>query len=135
MSLQALTLDTFQATGLILVFVTLLFGMKYPKIMSDINKENPNGELARKRERKRLLSSFILHCLPQILFYAIASYLFLPLALQIVMQSTFRLWNFNFILTAYIIITIWIWSILIWIIVLSFKMLLKVGSLKEYTNK
>lgn len=128
MSLQNLILDTFQATSLILVFVTLLFGMKYPKIMSDINKENPPGELAKKRERKRLKSSFIYHCLPQLLFYSIASYLFLPLAFQVIKQSTFKIWHFDFILTTYIVIAIWVWSILIWVIVLSLRMLVKIRS-------
>ena len=116
-------LNTFQATSLILVFVTLIFTVNYPKIIADINTNLPSGRMAIKREKRRLKNSLFKRCLPQILFFGISSYIFLPLFVNIVTSFDLNLWNFDFVPTAYILITFWIWYIFLWSLFLTIQLL------------
>lgn len=122
-------LDVFQATSLLIVFITVLFGLKYQVIIEDIKKEIPNGESAKKREKNRLTKSFFMNILTQIILLGSTSYIFLPIAVRIMVASEFRInfWNFDFLQTAYVMISIWLWVFFVWILWLAYKMIKKIS--------
>ena len=124
-------LNAIQATSVILVFVTLFFSMKYPEIMKSINKNHPvAGEVAMKNAKDELKSSFFVNCLPQIVVNTIFGYLFLPISIKVIQNSVFKIWNFDFLPTAFIFIVVWIWVLLIWNIYISIKLLQKICKYK-----
>lgn len=52
MELKDLVLEAFQATSIILVFVTMFFSMKHPIIIQDIGEEIPEGDIAKEDLKK-----------------------------------------------------------------------------------
>jgi hypothetical protein len=129
MNLNQAIKDTFQVLSLILVFVTLLFTLRYKEIVEDISKEVPEGERARNREKKRLRTSILTNCLPSFLLSGISFYLFLPLSITIIKSSKIELWNFDFLATAFILITFCVGSFFIWSSWLGIRLLWKVRSI------
>lgn len=129
MDLRQNLLDVFQATSVILVFVTVHFGVRYPIIVKDLDDtEFITGNNARDRARKRLWQSFRVNSLPQIILLGINSYMFLPLAIKIITVSEFKAWDFDYLLTAYIVMTFWSWFFFIWSFILGMKLLFKIFS-------
>lgn len=128
MDLRQLLLDAFQATSLLIVFITVLFGLRYQTIIEDINKDVPTGNLAKRREKRRLWGSFFINIFTQVIMIGLISYLFLPLIFKIVRINGLQIcfWNFDFLTTAFIFVTIYIWIFFIWTIVLGYKILKKI---------
>lgn len=83
MNIHQEILNICQATSVLLIFITMIFNLRYNTIVTDIEKELPNGKKARIRERRRVLHSFLINCLPQILFSGIVFYVFLPTVFEI----------------------------------------------------
>lgn len=54
--------------GIIIVFVTLLFGMKYTAIVNALTEECPEGPKAKSSLKRRLRSSIATNCLPVLFF-------------------------------------------------------------------
>lgn len=123
-------IDSFSATGVLLVFVIMLFSLKYPIIMADINRDGPRKDKTREceRERKRLMNSFIINCIPQTVILGITAYLFLPLTVHITKNSQFSFWEFDFVITMFVFVVIWIWIFFIWSLILGIKLFLKASS-------
>lgn len=127
MDLKSIIIDSFSATSVLLVFVIMLFSLRYPKIIEDIDKEIPREEKTREceREKRRLMHSFIINCIPQTLLLGITIYLFLPLTIYIIKNSQFSFWNFDFNITMFIFVVGWIWIFFIWSFILGLRVLLK----------
>jgi len=125
-------IDSFSATSVLLVFIIMLFSLRYPQIMQDINKEVPRKEKTKEceREKIRLMNSFIINCLPQIILLGITNYLFLPLTIHIIKNSRFNFWNFDFIITIFLFVVGWIWIFFIWSIILGLRVILKTLHIK-----
>lgn len=104
----------FQATSLILVFVTVLFGLRYPQIRDDIEEEIPAGQDARKRLRKKLCKSFLVNCGPLLLMNGAASYLFSPLFIRVLRRSRFQVWGFDFLRTSFLFIVVLVFIFFLW---------------------
>lgn len=126
MDLNKLILDAVQAVSLILVFVTMLFTLRYPGIIKDIGEDIPEGERAKKREKDRLLHSFLVNSLPPLFLNGIAAYIFLPLTIKIIKQTHISLWQFDFLPTAFVLISFWVWCFFIWSLYLGFRMIKKI---------
>jgi len=106
--------SSFEAISLILVFVVILFDLRYPRIFSDIQKEIPEGEHAKRQHRKKLQQSLLFNSGPLILINGVASYLFLPLFVRVVRVSHFEPWGFNFIYSSFIFITLVVLLFFLW---------------------
>lgn len=104
----------FQATSLILVFVTVLFGLRYPQIQDDIEEEIPAGQDAKKRLRKKLCKSLLVNCGPLLLINGAASYLFSPLFMRVLRRSRFELWSFDFSRTSFVFIVVLVFVFFLW---------------------
>jgi len=130
MEIKESILEAFQATSLILVFLSMLFTINYPKIIKDLNLEIRNGERAKKKQKDKLIKKFLIHCVPTFLLSLSSLYLFSPLTLKIIKNIEFKLWNFSFLPMSFLFIVIWVCFIFIWITILTYKMLNKIKSIK-----
>jgi hypothetical protein len=104
----------FEATSLILVFVTILFDLRYPKIQRDIRVEIPSGDKAKGRHREKLWQSLLVNCAPLLLINGAASYLFLPLFIRVLQESHLELWDFDFSRTSFVFITLVVFVFFLW---------------------
>jgi|LSQX01.1.fsa_nt_gb hypothetical protein len=125
MELRSLILDTFQALGIILVFVTLLFSMKYPYIMKTLASETPYGEKEKMRYRRKLTKSLATDCLPVLVLDLISLYVLLPLAVGLLASGMASFWDVNMLPMAYLAITIWLIVLTVWVAILTCKIACK----------
>lgn len=131
MDIDKLILDTFQAINLILVFGTILFGIRYQEIVREINQEQPlNGAKGLKKRKEELKNSFWIKCFPQIILFGGLLYLFLPIIVKVFQNCSFLFWNFNFLPTAFVFIYILIMVFFIWSIVLAVRILKKIKEIQ-----
>jgi len=130
MEIKESILEAFQATSLILVFLSMLFTINYPKIINDLNLEIRNGERAKKKQKDKLIKKFLIHCVPTFLLSLSSLYLFSPLTLKIIKNIEFKLWNFSFLPMSFLFIVIWVCFIFIWITILTYKVLNKIISIR-----
>lgn len=129
MGMRELILDAFQALGIILVFVTLLFSVKYPVIMGNLEKECPAGDKARKRFKAELKYSLVTDCLPVLFLTLISLYVLLPLASDMLKAGEISLWDSDMLPTTYLVITLWLLVLSAWVVVLNFNMIKKIWSI------
>ncbi len=132
MDFKSSIIDSFSATSVLLVFIIMLFSIRYPQIIQDINKEVPRKEKTKEceHEKRRLMHSFLINCLPQTILLGITNYLFLPLTIHIIKNSQLSFWNFDFILTIFLFVVGWIWIFFIWSIILGLRVILKTLHIK-----
>lgn len=119
-------LDAFQAISLLLVFVTMLFTLRYPAIVTDLNEETPSGLRARRKLADKLTRGFWMNAAPIILLDGAALYLLLPLAVEIIRSGTLMPWNADLLLRAYIFVVFWIGAFLVWSSLLGFRLVRKI---------
>lgn len=116
----------FEAISLILVFVTVLFGLRYPQIQSDIESSIPEGPKAKQRHRKTLWQSFMVNGVPLLLINGVASYLFLPLFVRVLRESRLNLWDFDFIRTSFVLIALLVFFFFLWSGYLAIRLLARI---------
>ena len=104
----------FQAISLILVFVTVFFGLRYSRIREHLGETIPAGPEARKQLRRKLAESLLINCAPLLLINGITSYLFAPLFVQVLKESNFELWDFSFTYTSFIFIALLVFIFFLW---------------------
>lgn len=121
----------FQATQLILVFITVLFGLRYDQIQKGIKEHIPDGKSAKKSLEDKLVKNFLINCLPLIIIIGTAFYLFFPLFCKIIITSHLELWNFDLGRTSFALIEVYIFLFLVWSCILTFKLLKRIWLLKK----
>jgi len=124
--------DSFDAIEIILVFIFVLFDIRYPKIVKDINADIPIAEriIARKQHHEKLIHSFLINSLPLIFINGFILYLLLPLVVQVFLTSKLDLWNFDFLRTSLILVFIFIFIFFTWSLYLGIKYLGKIRECK-----
>lgn len=113
--------EAFDVISLILVFVTILFDLRYPRIQSDLRKEIPDGEKARQQLRRELRQNLLTNCVPLLMINGIASYLFLPLLVRILSESHLDLWGFDFARTAFVLVAVLVTIFFLWSVYLAYR--------------
>ncbi len=85
---------SFDALGLILVFVTVIFGVKYSAIWNDIRSPipDPARKMDRRNHRRRLWHTFFTGCAPLFVITGAAWFLLLPLFVHVAGES-FHPWS------------------------------------------
>lgn len=116
----------FQATSLLLVFVTVLFGLRYPKILDNIKEEIPAGPDAKKKHKERLRRSLLSDCGPILIISGVISYLFLPLFVKVCSESHFELWDFDFARTSFFIIALLVFIVFLWSVSLIVRLVIRI---------
>ena len=117
--INELIFQSFDAIGLILVFVFVLFDIKHPRIKGLIGKTPPPKERASEFAdyRQSLWSSLFLDALPLVVVNGAVVYLFVPLFIRVLCGYRFDLWEFDFTQTAFIFVVIflaWFFGWAVW---------------------
>jgi len=122
----------FNGMSLLLVFITVLFGIRYPTAIEFLNSPDGDPEKAYEtRRRREKLGLFLIgQWTPLVVLSGIASYLLAPLATAIVATSRFSVWNFDIALTTYVFITMLLLMSFIWATALGLGLLAKWRRLK-----
>jgi hypothetical protein len=120
----------FQATQLILVFLTVLFSLGYPKIQKLLHREKPNGKTAKKDLVIELVETFH-HNMPLLLISMSMFWLFFPLFWKVVLNSRLEIWNFDFARTSFIFISLMIFFFSGWSIILMIKIVNRIKYISE----
>lgn len=83
----------FDALGLILVFVTVLFGLRYGPLARDLDTTTPPREVEhqRMRYRRMLWRSLSTNCLPLVVVNSAAVLILLPVLVEIVHHGDWSL--------------------------------------------
>ncbi|KXS38257.1 MAG: hypothetical protein AWU54_2226 [Candidatus Frackibacter sp. T328-2] len=129
MTLRQETLDAFQATSLILVFVTVFFNIKYPLIIENLNLKIPEGKKARQNLKDKMKTDLIINNLPTMILNGGSFYLFFPLTIKTIKTTNFEIFNFNILSTAFLFIEFWIGIFFIWSAILLVKTIIKIKSI------
>jgi hypothetical protein len=116
--------DSFGAISLILVFVFVWFDLRYPQIVAAIRADAPDPVQARARQnfRRMLMSGLLQKCVPLIVVNGVLVYLLLPLLVAVLRSSTLRLWNFDFIRTAFLFIFLFVAGFFAWSVGLGIQL-------------
>lgn len=126
--LTPLIKDSFAVISLILVFVFVLFDVRYPQITRLLQKDIPPAErkIERNATRKEIKEGLIRFSLPLAVIDGILLYLLLPLLVQVIQNSRLAVWNFDFARTAFVIIFGLIIFFFSWSIYLSYLLIKKI---------
>lgn len=129
MTLRQETLDAFQATSLILVFVTVFFNIKYPLIIENLNLKIPEGKKARRNLKDKMKKNLYINNLPTLILNGASFYLFLPLTIKTIKTTNFQIFEFNILSTSFVFIEFWIGIFFIWAAILLVKTIKKINSI------
>ena len=122
--------DSFNVISLLLVFVFVLFDIRYPQIIKELEKDIPDKdlELERKNHRKKLMNGLLYQNLPLIIVNGILLYLFLPLLITVLLNSRFQIRRFDFVRTAFVIVIMLIAAFFFWSIYLAYLLLKRIAA-------
>lgn len=125
--LRGQALDSLQALTIFVAFVTVLFGLRYPAIAAALGKPLSGSDkpIARENEKKELRRLFWSQCAPLALLAGAPAYLFLPLSVRIVRESSFSLWDFDTLKTGFVLLTGYLAVFFGWSLYLSIRLALK----------
>lgn len=113
---------SFQAAQVLLVFVIFLFTIVFTEIQKTINKNIPKRTKDHKNYLKDLKTVERPKSILLIVLLAAVSYLFSPLFFRVISDSTIKVWDFDFLRTSFVLITILIFSVFIWSIKLYMQL-------------
>jgi ABC-type multidrug transport system fused ATPase/permease subunit len=122
---KSLIHDSFEVISLILVFAFVLFDIRYPQIVKQLQKDIPHKDRIKDRERytKDLRQVLLIGALPLVLIYGALLYLFTPTLISTIANTEFRLLRFDFLLTAFILVYIFILVFFFWSIYLAVRLI------------
>lgn len=108
--------DSLSALSVVLVFVTVLFGIKYPIIVADFKPRDVRGQGALTNERQRLIKSFFANTIPVVISNVVAFLVILPLTVQFFRDGSLSLLGPDILPNLFLFISVWqlilaVWSI------------------------
>lgn len=122
--IQALVKDAFEVISLILVFAFVLFDIRYPQIVKQLEKDLPPKDRVKDRElyARDLRQTILLGALPLVIIYCLLLFLFTPTLISILKDTNFQLLQFDFVLTAFVLVYFFILVFAIWSLYLAFRL-------------
>jgi hypothetical protein len=109
----------FGATEVLLVFVTVLFGIRYPQIVAHLAERWP-AQVERYAEHKRLLLvTLVKDCMVTVVLAAAMIYLYAPAIAAVGASSSISIIEFDFTRTAFVFIWCLLWGIWSWAYILA----------------
>ncbi len=117
--------NSFEVISLILVFAFVLFDIRYPQIIKQLEKDIPNKDRTKDRERhaKDLRQVLLTSALPLMLINGVLLFLFTPTLIIVIVNSEFHLLRFDFLLTAFILVYIFILIFFLWSLYLAVRLI------------
>lgn len=125
MSLRDQVLQTFDALNLLLVFLSVLFGIRYSEVIDCLTEEIPYGDNAIRRLRNRTRVIFWTGCVPVMVISIGASLLFLPLAFEVLSTCRFSPWYFDPIVSGFVFVEGISIGLALWMMFLSVQVIRK----------
>ena len=116
----------FDAMSLLLVFVTVLFDIRYKVIQKEIEKSIPEGDKAKKQLRRELIRGILINSAPLVVITGGISYLFSPLLRKVIEQSKLNIWNFDFFSSSFVFIVLLIFLFFLWSCYLTILLLIRI---------
>ena len=116
----------FDAMSLLLVFVTVLFDIRYKVIQKEIEKSIPEGDKAKKQLRRELIRGILINSAPLVVITGGISYLFSPLLRKVIEQSKLNIWNFDFFRSSFVFIVLLIFLFFLWSCYLTILLLIRI---------
>jgi hypothetical protein len=119
---------SFEAISLILIFVFVLFDLRYPQIMEDLAKEIPLATRTKERikHKSNLTKTLFLKSIPLVAILGVILYLFLPTSIRVLSESEFQLWRFDLLRTAFLIVFGLIFIFFVWSVVLLLRLVSRI---------
>ena len=120
--IQTLVKDSFEVISLILVFAFVLFDIRYPQINRQLEKDVPHKDRIRDRTlyANDLRQTILIGALPLVIIYCLLLFLFTPTLISIITSSSFQLFRFDFLLTAFVLVYFFILVFALWSLYLTF---------------
>ena len=104
-NLDVLLESSFKAISVLLVFVTMLFNSRYSEIGDILNEPIIRDKtIACEKQRKKILNTLLYKWMPVVLLIGVCTYTMTPLAIETICGSEVRLFNFDFIRTAFVLV-------------------------------
>lgn len=122
-TLHSQILDSLQTLTIFVAFVTVLFGIRYVQISRGLQSELPgsNKPTARNDAKADLRRLFWSQCIPLVVLNAIPAYIFLPLTLSIMENSTVNIWHFDTLETGFFFLAVYLIFFSLWCIYLGLR--------------
>jgi hypothetical protein len=131
-TLNSILNDSFDAISILLVFVTVLFSIRYPEIKAVLDEPlQTDKPIALERQREKIKSELLIKWIPVTTLNFIVVYSLTPLALKTINQSKLSLFNFDFIRTAFILIWYFIIAFFLGSIFILVKLICKIRECKN----
>lgn len=127
--------DTFDAISILLVFVTVLFGLRYPQIQAQLNVPSPAGPVAKRNLIEQLWTSLLVNCFPLLVVNGAVAYLTAPLMYAILKTSDIHFLDFDFLRSAFFVIALLLYWFFGWALWLTNRMVRCRSTLKEELKK
>ncbi|MGF3106082.1 hypothetical protein [Rossellomorea sp. DUT-2] len=125
--LNSILNDSFDAISILLVFVTVLFGIRYPEIKMVLDEPlETDKPKALERQKKNIKNVLLIKWIPVLAMSFIVVYSMTPLAFNTISQSSISFFNFDFIRTAFVFIWYFNIAFLLVSILLSVKLIQKI---------
>lgn len=120
--------DTFDPLNLLLVFATVILGLRFPPIQQVLQREIPDVEtpINRRNYRGELWNCIWTAAGPVVLVFLVSTYLFLPRFVGILKHSSFSLWNFEFERTAFVLLVTILISLSCASVILTVRLLIRI---------
>jgi hypothetical protein len=136
MSIREQAEGVFLALSILLVFVSLLFTLRYPEITQDLIPEDLGEKQREKRRRVRELKTrLVSHLLPVVVGSVTLVWLLAPLTIDILGESQLDLWGFDVVLSAVVLVELWVLGLAIWSSILTIRMIRKIRGLNEQKRR
>ena len=122
--IQTLVKDSFEVISLILVFAFVLFDIRYPQITRQLERDLPHRDRTKDRQlyAKDLRQAILIGALPLVIIYSLLLFLFTPTLVSIITSSTFQFFRFDFLLTAFVLVYLFILVFALWSLYLTFRL-------------
>ncbi len=125
--------DSFEIISLILVFLFVLFDLKYPKIQEVLQLEKPPPVRIQdlRHFQKKHRQVIWRDVFPLFLGYFFLVYLFLPLFISVLSQTHLVFWHFDFLITAFIVVVLILICFLGWITIMLICLSIRLQNSKK----
>lgn len=124
--INSLIESSFDAVSVLLVFVTVLFSLRYPEIKKLLDEPlQTDKPIALKRQKKAIKNDLFYKWLPVVFLNFVIVYLLTPLAIKTIINSKVAIINFDFIKTSLVLIWYLNIALLLSSIYLLFQILIK----------
>jgi hypothetical protein len=123
--------DSFDAASLLLVFVTVLFGIRYAEVHQLLDASAEQNPKARSRQRANIVSGIVGKLAPFLVLAMLPAFIFLPTTVEAIRSSDFHLWNFDLVVTGFVAVACLMWGFVLWGIHTLYLLARKWRSLRE----